>query len=90
MVCFLLQELTDKFRLNYCRLWQALMNNDHDSIKQYCGELQAGPLYRLLACMVTARAWANIEAGLTKTTRSSAEVGDMLFNVAACFSVILH
>ena len=68
------QELSDDFRVSYCKLWQALIHEDHDAIRQHCVELQAGSLYRLLACMVTARAWANIEAGITNSTRTKAEV----------------
>lgn len=60
--------------MNYCRLWQALISDDQAAIRQSCEELQAGSLYRLLACMVTARAWANIETGITNSNRSHMEV----------------
>ena len=73
-VFVILQELSDEFRVSYCKLWQALIQEDQLAIKQYCMELQAGSLYRLLACMVTARAWANIETGITNSTRTKAEV----------------
>ena len=69
-----LQELSDDFRMNYCRLWQALISDDQKAIRRSCEELQAGSLYRLLACMVTARAWANIESGITNSNRSHREV----------------
>lgn len=68
------QELSDKFRVNYCKLWQALINEDQAAIKHYCMELHAGSLYKLLACMVTARAWAKIERGITNSGRSVEEV----------------
>lgn len=74
-----LQELSDDFRVSYCKLWQALIREDQVAIKQHCVELHAGSLYRLLACMVTARAWANIEAGITNSNRSEAEVSQKIY-----------
>lgn len=68
------QSLSDEFRVNYCKLWQALINDDQAAIKHYCVELNAGELYRLLACMVTARSWAKIESGITNSSRSRTEV----------------
>ena len=76
--CSVLQYLTDKFRLNYCQLWQALIYRDKAAIQHYCTELHAGHMYRLLACMVTARSWVKIESGLTKSTRTTAEVSNFM------------
>lgn len=74
-ILYLTQELTDDFRLNYCRLWQALLNRDRESIRRYCLELNAGEkLYRLLACMITARAWDNVDRGITNSKRTKVEV----------------
>ena len=74
LIPLLTQHLTDEFRLNYCNLWQALITGNQDAVKYYCEELQAGQLYRLLACMVTARAWTSIETGITNSKRSVVEV----------------
>ena len=69
------QELTDDFRLNYCRLWQALLNRDREAIRRYCLKLNAGEkLYRLLACMITARSWKNVDGGITNSKRTNVEV----------------
>ena len=70
----LYQQLTDSFRLTYCRLWQALITKDIAAIKTHCLELNAGELYPLLACVVTARTWENIEGGITSTERTATEV----------------
>ena len=68
------QKLTDDFRLNYCRLWQALIDRDREAIRKYCLELNAGEkLYRLLACMITARSWENVEGGITNSKRTKIE-----------------
>lgn len=77
----LYKSLSDEFRVNYCKLWQALINDDHDAIKHYCIELNAGELYRLLACMVTARSWAKIESGITNSSRSRAEMENIQNNI---------
>ena len=70
----LYQQLTDTFRLTYCRLWQALITKDMTAIKKHCLELNAGELYPLLACVVTARTWENIEGGIASTERTATEV----------------
>lgn len=71
--------------MSYCKLWQALIQEDQVAIKQHCMELQAGPLYRLLACVVTARAWANIESGITNSSRSKNEVSSkVVCTVGSC------
>ena len=38
-------------------------------------ELNAGELYPLLACMITARTWDSVEGGIAKKQRSRQEVG---------------
>ena len=69
------QELTDDFRLSYCHLWQALLNRDREAIRHYCLKLNAGEkLYRLLACMITARSWENVDGGITNSKRTKVEV----------------
>ena len=74
----LYQQLTDDFRLLYCRLWNALILKDNDSIKRYCQELEAGELYPLLACIITARTWDSIQVGIGSLERTSSEVSDSL------------
>ena len=54
--------------------WQALIDRDGEAIHKYCLELNAGEkLYRLLACMITARSWENVEGGITNSKRTEIE-----------------
>ena len=70
----LYQTLTDNFRLTYCQLWEGLIERDREAIKRCCLTLNAGQLYPLLACIVTARSWDSIQAGISQVERSEAEV----------------
>ncbi|KAL5272199.1 hypothetical protein ACHWQZ_G000429 [Mnemiopsis leidyi] len=56
----LYQSLTDDFRINYCKLWQALLNGDTDRIKTQADRLGVGKYYGLFACMVASRTWDDI------------------------------
>ncbi|XP_001630201.2 aarF domain-containing protein kinase 1 [Nematostella vectensis] len=53
----LYNQLTDEFRVQYCKLWQSLIASDVEGIKKYSTELGVGDLYGLFACMLTARSW---------------------------------
>ena len=70
----LYQQLTQEFRLLYCRLWKGLISHDMEAIKTYCTALNAGELYPLLACIITGRTWNSIEHGISTIARSSQEV----------------
>jgi aarF domain-containing kinase len=69
----LYQQLTNDFRLLYCKLWHGLITRDNDSIKKYCQELEAGELYPLLACIITARSWDSIQQGIGSVSRTNIE-----------------
>ena len=69
------QQLTDEFRITYCQLWHGLARRDPDAIKKHCLALNAGQLYPLLACIITARTWDSIQQGISCTPRSREEVG---------------
>lgn len=71
---FLLQTLTDEFRLNYAQLWLALIHTDLDAMRLYAGRLGAGHLYGLLACIVSARSWTAITHGIDKKSFSAEEL----------------
>ncbi|XP_062974991.1 aarF domain-containing protein kinase 1 isoform X1 [Elgaria multicarinata webbii] len=62
----LYQVLTDNFRLDYCRLWQALIKADMKRIQKYSRQLGAGDLYPLFACMLTARSWESVNRGINQ------------------------
>lgn len=56
----LYKELDDEFRLEYARLWQALVLADAKSITDSCERLNAGRLAPLLAAMLTNKPWNEI------------------------------
>ena len=73
----LYQSLTDDFRIDYCKLWLALINGDVDSIKLQSSRLGAADMYGLLACMVAGRSWDSIQGGVGTSTKSKAEVDEI-------------
>ncbi len=56
----LYKELPTEFRLDYCRLWKALVLKDMDGVKHFCQKLNAGEMYSLLAAILTSRSWDDI------------------------------
>lgn len=82
MSCFLgspTQALSDKFRLNYARLWQSILAADIKGIKQYSDVLGAGEMYGLFACMLTARSWESVSKGIDKIDLSQSEVWHLIY-----------
>ncbi|XP_060079733.1 aarF domain-containing protein kinase 1-like [Ylistrum balloti] len=71
----LYQSLTDDFRLHYCKMWMAMINADVEGIKEHATALNAGDLYGLFACMLSARSWSSITSGMgnTKITREETD-----------------
>jgi len=51
----LYKQLDEDFRLNYARLWKALMLADVPQIKATCASLGIGEMFPLLAAMLTSR-----------------------------------
>ncbi|XP_026568322.1 uncharacterized aarF domain-containing protein kinase 1 [Pseudonaja textilis] len=78
----LYQVLTDSFRLDYCRLWQALIKADIKHIKKYSQRLGAGDLYPLFACMLTARSWESVNKGIDRLPVTSNEDVEIRTNAA--------
>lgn len=68
------QVLTEKFRLDYCRLWQSLIKADMKQVQKYSQRLGAGDLYPLFACMLTARSWASVSRGIDRSPVTANEV----------------
>jgi len=58
----LYRQLDDKFRLDYCHLWKALIESDKQEIKYYCEQLGVGKYYEILASMMTLRTWNNLHS----------------------------
>lgn len=69
-----LQEITSNFRVNYCKMWQAIISADLDGIKKYSEKMGVGDQYGLFACMLSARTWDTVVNGLEKTPLSQNEV----------------
>ena len=65
---YTIQQLTNKFRLDYTRLWTSALRSDIEGLKHYSEVLGVGPLYELFACMVTGRSWGSITTGIAQET----------------------
>ena len=52
----------------------SLIKTDMDGIKKYAQKLNAGDLYPLFACMLTARTWDSINQGIDKKELTEDEV----------------
>ncbi|XP_029453536.1 uncharacterized aarF domain-containing protein kinase 1 isoform X2 [Rhinatrema bivittatum] len=75
--------LTEEFRIDYCRLWQSLINADMKGVQRYSRRLGAGDLYPLFACMLTARSWKSVSRGINKSSVTKAEDVEIRSNAAA-------
>lgn len=73
----LYQALTDNFRLNYAGLWLSILAADVNGIKKYSQVLGAGDMYGLFTCMVTARSWESVSAGIDKQSRTQSETEEI-------------
>uniref|UniRef100_A0A3Q3JMT5 AarF domain-containing protein kinase 1 n=1 Tax=Monopterus albus TaxID=43700 RepID=A0A3Q3JMT5_MONAL len=69
----LYQILQPDFRLDYCRLWQALIKGDMSRVERYSRRLGAGDLYPLFACVLTARSWTAVSAGISSVPVTHSE-----------------
>nr|XP_042714492.1 aarF domain-containing protein kinase 1 isoform X2 [Chrysemys picta bellii] len=79
----LYQVLTEKFRLDYCRLWQSLIKADMKRVQKYSRRLGAGDLYPLFACMLTARSWDSVNRGIDRSPVTANEDVEIRTNAAA-------
>ncbi|XP_068195696.1 aarF domain-containing protein kinase 1 [Antennarius striatus] len=78
----LYQELKPDFRLDYCRLWKALIDGDMPGMERYSRQLGAGDLYPLFACILTARSWNAVNAGIGSLPVSQSEDVEIRTNAA--------
>ncbi|XP_050933901.1 aarF domain-containing protein kinase 1 isoform X2 [Lates calcarifer] len=78
----LYQILQPDFRLDYCRLWQALINGDMSKVERYSRRLGAGDLYPLFACVLTARSWTAVNAGISSVPVTHSEDVEIRTNAA--------
>ncbi|XP_009976286.1 PREDICTED: uncharacterized aarF domain-containing protein kinase 1 [Tauraco erythrolophus] len=79
----LYQVLSESFRMDYCRLWQALIKADMKRVQKYSRRLGAGDLYPLFACMLTARSWESVNKGIDRSPVSASEDVEIRSNAAA-------
>ncbi|XP_044230899.1 aarF domain-containing protein kinase 1 isoform X3 [Thunnus albacares] len=78
----LYQVLQPDFRLDYCRLWQALIEGDMSGVECYSRRLGAGDLYPLFACVLTARSWTAVNAGISSVPVTHSEDLEIRTNAA--------
>ncbi|XP_004082471.2 uncharacterized aarF domain-containing protein kinase 1 isoform X1 [Oryzias latipes] len=78
----LYQALQPDFRLNYCRLWMSLIKGDMSGVERYSRRLGAGDLYPLFACVLTARSWDAVNAGISSVPVTHAEDVEIRTNAA--------
>ncbi|CAG5115789.1 unnamed protein product [Candidula unifasciata] len=69
----LYQTLTDDFRVHYSKMWMAMINADTEGMKTHATALNVGDLYILFACMLTARSWESLQAGIDKRDLTNEE-----------------
>ncbi|XP_061700890.1 aarF domain-containing protein kinase 1 isoform X1 [Syngnathoides biaculeatus] len=78
----LYQILQTDFRINYCQLWQALIQQDMSGVECYSRKLGAGDLYPLFACVLTARSWAAVNSGISSVPVTLSEDVEIRTNAA--------
>uniref|UniRef100_A0A3Q2XUC5 AarF domain-containing protein kinase 1 n=1 Tax=Hippocampus comes TaxID=109280 RepID=A0A3Q2XUC5_HIPCM len=78
----LYQVLQPDFRVNYCRLWQALIQQDMPGVERYSRKLGAGDLYPLFACVLTARSWTAVNSGISSVPVTLSEDVEIRTNAA--------
>ncbi|CAM9824095.1 unnamed protein product [Lampetra fluviatilis] len=71
------QTLSDGFRVDYCRLWQALLRADVAAVEKHARSLGAGELYGLFACVLTARSWDVVQQGIDRAPITSKEESEV-------------
>lgn len=80
--------LTDKFRLQYCRMWMSLLNADIEGMKKVGDEMGVGNLYGMLACILSARSWSAVSKGIRTVKTSQSEREHIKAFVADNLSII--
>ena len=71
---YFLQTLSKDFRLNYCRLWLAIIQADLQNIKTYAAKMGVEQLYPLFACILSGRSWKAVTTGIDKHSFTADEV----------------
>ncbi|XP_055016353.1 aarF domain-containing protein kinase 1 isoform X2 [Boleophthalmus pectinirostris] len=74
--------LQKDFRVEYCKLWQALINRDLKEMEQSSRRLGAGDLYPLFACVLTGRSWTAVNSGISSAPITQSEDVEIRTNAA--------
>ncbi|XP_072314007.1 aarF domain-containing protein kinase 1 isoform X2 [Eucyclogobius newberryi] len=74
--------LQPDFRVEYCKLWQALINQDLKEMEQSSRRLGAGDLYPLFVCVLTARSWTAVNSGISAAPITHSEEMEIRTNAA--------
>uniref|UniRef100_A0A1I8ACY4 Protein kinase domain-containing protein n=1 Tax=Steinernema glaseri TaxID=37863 RepID=A0A1I8ACY4_9BILA len=85
--------LQDDFRINYTKLWLALLKPDRDLIKRYSAKMGVGELYGLFACIVTARSWKAVTNGIDRVSfddKEQHEIGEYAASLIPQISQVLE
>ena len=56
----LYRSIPKELRLNYAKLWRAIIFGDEAGIRRYSERMGAGDMYQLWASMLTTRTWDKI------------------------------
>lgn len=70
----LYSKLDESFRVDYCKLWMALLKPDKDKVKELCTKMGVGDLFGLFACIITARSYKSVTEGISKSRPTETEV----------------
>jgi len=70
-------QMKNDVRLNYCKLWQSLIERDLEGIKKYSYQLGIEEYYGIFACMVAGRSWESIQSGIAEKNVSSQELNEI-------------
>ncbi|TKR60450.1 hypothetical protein L596_027695 [Steinernema carpocapsae] len=87
------QTLQDDFRINYTKLWLALLKPDRNLIKHYAAKMGVGDLYGLFACIVTARSWKAVTNGIDRVSfdaQEQEEIGQYAASLIPQISQVLE
>ncbi|KAK7103933.1 aarF domain-containing protein kinase 1-like [Littorina saxatilis] len=78
----LYQTLTDDFRVHYSKMWLAMINADVEGMKRHADAMNVGHMFGLFACMLTARSWKALQAGISIHEFTEAEGSEIKTNVS--------
>lgn len=69
--------MKDDVRLEYCKLWQSIIELDNEGIKKHSEALGVGEYYGLLTCIVTGRSWEAVQSGITTKHQTVEELREV-------------